>query len=239
MNQLAKIILLAAVLGVLASASLAETKIMIREGTGGAVPASQSDRCQTVWCQEPANAYLIESQISQVPEEVVTQVADFVSSTDEAITRIKWWGGIYVQGEGPVEYFVISFFASDGCAGPMGDPIYVREVFAWDEVFQEDYFEYTAELDPVPMDAGETYWLSVQGVLNIDPAGYWGWACGALDLCPAMVTAPSYGVFDWTPVYPDIFPDNPELEERAFCLYTDGAVSSVTASWGTVKALYK
>ena len=221
----------------IASAAWAEIPFYIGEGSATAV-TPDSDRCQTVWCQEPANTYVIQSAISQVPEEVVTQVADFVSGTDEAITSIKWWGRPF-GGEGPVEYFVITFFASDGCAGPLGDALYVREVHSWDEVVLDDYIEYTANLDPVPMDAGQTYWLSVQAVLNIDPGGYWGWGSGALELCPAMALAPTFGVFDWTPVFPDLFPDVPELEERAFCLYTDGAVSTEVANWGAVKALYR
>jgi hypothetical protein len=44
---------------------------------------------------------------------------------------------------------------------------------------------------------------------------------------------------DWTVVYPVLFPDDPGLEERAFCLYSDGAVLTEISTWDKVKTLYR
>jgi hypothetical protein len=200
---------------------------------------SSLDKCLTVWCQEPSSLFGIQSQISANPPEVVTQIADFVPATDEAITMMKWWGSVG-QGPGPVDAFLITFFRSGGCTGPSGEAIYERSITSWSEVdLGEGTMEYTATFSAVPMDASENYWVSVQALMDIDPRGYWIWHSAELELCPAMAKAPSYGILDWTQVFPFIFPDVPELVERAFCLYTDGAVTTAAVTWGSIKACYR
>lgn len=144
-------------------------------------------------------------------------------------------------GPGPVDHFVVTFFRSGGCTGPAGDAIYERTIHSWSEwPYNDAMQEYTATFAPVLMDAGETYWVSVQAVMDIETNGVWGWYSSELQLCPAMGRAPiPYGINDWTPVYPGIFPDYDWLVARAFCLYTDGAVPVQTESWGAVKSLYR
>jgi hypothetical protein len=238
MKKLFCICMVAAMYCLMATASAGP---VIQVGQGGTPPATvpAGDRCLTVWCQEPTNNYSIESQISAVPEEVVFQIADFTSPSDEAVTRMQWWGGVF-GGTGPVEHFVITFYFSGGCSGPAGEAIYERIIHTWTELEYDEYgLEYSATFDPVPMDAGQNYWVSVQAVMDIDPGGYWLWRCSTLELCPAMALAPSYGVMDWTVVYPVLFPDDPGLEERAFCLYSDGAVLTEISTWDKVKTLYR
>jgi hypothetical protein len=201
--------------------------------------ASETGKCLEVWCQAPASSAAIESQISDNPPEVVLQIDDFTAATDEAVTMIKWWGYL-AAGSGPVDRFVLTFYRSVGCTGPEGDAFAERAVASWTEVaYDETVVEYTATFDPVLMDAGATYWVSVVAEMNIDPGGYWLWASASPTLCPAMAMAPTFGILGWTPVYPMIFPDVPELEARAFCLYTDGAVPLEQASWGGLKALFR
>ena len=239
MRRLFRTCLLIACACLLAATALAAIPFQAGEGSTAPAVTPESEKCLTVWCQEPTNDFIIGSHISETPAEVVTQIADFTPATDEAATMMKWWGAVF-GGPGPLEHFVITFYRSGGCTGPSGAAIYERIIHDWTEQdYDGDLLEYVATFDPVPMDAGASYWVSVQAVIQIDPAGYWGWCCSDVVLCPAMVTAPSYGVIDWTPAYPNIFPDLPEVEERAFCLYTDGAVITEVTNWGAVKALYR
>ena len=239
MKHLVKTCLVVTLISILATVAPAGPQISAGQEATLSVPAPESSRCLTVWCQEPVNGFYVESQISSIPEEVVTIIADFTSPSDEAVTSMKWWG-LLVGGTGPVENFVITFYQFGDCSGPNGEAIYERMVYDWSEVeIDWDLTEYSATFEPVPMNAGQTYWVSVQAVMDIATGGYWAWGSSPTELCPSLGTAPSYGVLDWTPVYPYFFPDLPELEDRAFCLYADGSVSTEPSSLGNVKALFR
>jgi len=211
------------------------------------IPSAQPQRMivpddyHVLWSQDPTQAGL-ESQVSEVPVEIVMVIDDFVAPSDEAVTLIRWWGCVFPEyGPGPVDHFQVTFFHSGGCTGPDGDLIFEQSITTWDEVEFDDVLqEYTATIGPVALQAGEAYWVSIQAVMDFDPYGIWGWAAGLPALCPSMVRAPiPFGIDDWTPVYPDVVPDADWLVGFAFYMYADGAVAVDRTTWSTVKELFR
>jgi len=206
------------------------------DGPGGTyVPANNRDDV-AIWCQQPAfaggtssqedNAYPFESWVAD----------DFVSPGDEAVQSVQWWGTYFnvTEPADPSE-FIISFFGHDGSCDPGVPPTLLYEYYSPDYTIADmgnGYFEYNADIPPFLTDAGSTYWISIQAVLEFTPNGQWGWDATATETaCPSVNLFPLLGIEVWTPVGTD----------AAFCLYFDGdnPVATEESSWDGVKSLYR
>lgn len=205
-----------------------------------------------VFCQEWTGCYGgWTSQIDNGPEGASLQCADdFVSGTDAAITTAVWWGA-QLDGATLPDYFIITIYgALEGdCSHPdTGTVISEQMVLNYNQqdIGAAPFYSYSATLDPVLMDAGRNYWISIRAgltvIINPDDGTFstqWFWAMNEqAQECPAVFIGEFFGHSDWT--VPTTF--DPEYgcgDAFAFCLYTDGAVATEEQSWGSVKTLFR
>jgi hypothetical protein len=227
----------------LAGTSLAtELKAEARvPGQASFVPGNRSD--VEIWCQQPdfENPRLVASQIDLSYPFEAWAIDDYTSPGDEAVTKVQWWGVHFNEPPDPIvppSAFVITFYQNDGSCYPGLPPTILYQHSSIDFASTDlggGIFEYIAEIPPFPQDASQSYWLTIQAILDFIPNGQWGWwGAAGINGCEALLLFPVLGVVDWQPVEPGLPIDH------AFCLYYDGEdpISVENSSWGSVKALF-
>lgn len=195
----------------------------------------------TVWCQGPSFVDAIVSQDDYSASNVDgVNADDFESATDYAITFAEWWGGTY----GPsncVDYFIITFYGhNEICDAPDEGTIISQQLISdYNDVDLGNlYHSYSSELDPVLMDAGRKYWITIVAYTDGDLCNWWYWALSSDAWnCDGLFRGDYFGHPDWVSNY-SVFGD-PEYRAQAFCLYSDQSVVAEPATWGNVKALYE
>jgi hypothetical protein len=198
-----------------------------------------------IWCQEQFGGCMIYSgHYDRGPTENVGDVwviDDFLATTGDPITDIKWWGYVIISPDQP-DYFIITFYAHGGCGGP-GATIAQRDVYDYTWTAQwQDIWEYEASIEPVTLVQGQTYWISIRAVVT-DPSSVWEWFSGNTPdgpwNCKCMVKGDYFGATGWIPIYPDLWPV-PECISMSFCLYYDEAAAATDQStWGRIKGMFR
>ena len=198
-----------------------------------------------IWCQEESGACMIYSgHYDRGPTENVGDVwviDDFSPATGDPITDIQWWGFVIISPDQP-DYFIITFYAHGGCGGP-GAMIAQRDVhdYTWTAI-TASLWEYEASVTPVPLVAGETYWISIRAVVT-EPGTTWEWRSGGTPdgpwNCNCMVMGDYFSAPGWIPIYPGLWP-NPECTAMSFCLYYDESATAIEQSaWGRIKGMFR
>ena len=205
------------------------------------VPGNRLD--VEIWCQPPDfdNPRLVASQIDGTYPFEAWAIDDYTSPGDEAVTKVQWWGAHFNEIPDPIvppAEFVLTFYQYDGTCYPGLPPTILYQHSSTDFVLTDlgsGIYEYVADIPPFYQDAGQTYWLTIQAVLDYIPNAQWGW-WGTTEVtgCEALILFPILEILDWQPVDPD----NPL--DHAFCLFYDGEnpISVEASSWGSVKALF-
>jgi hypothetical protein len=203
------------------------------------VPGNRTD--VEIWCQPPDFEVLrmVASQLDISYPFEAWAIDDYTSPGDEAVTKVQWWGlhwnsDIIV----PPSVFIISFWEYDGTCYPGLPPTLLYQHISTDFELTElgvGLYEYVANIPPFLQDAGQTYWLTIQAVMEYFPDGQWGWlATAGITGCEGLILFPALEIVDWEPVNPDVPLDH------AFCLFYDDEdpISVEASSWGSVKALF-
>jgi hypothetical protein len=171
----------------------------------------------------------------------VEVIDDFMATTGDLITDIKWWGSVIISSDQP-DYFIITFYVHGGCAGP-GTVIAQRDVhdYRWTALTQSTW-EYEASVAAVPLVQGQTYWISIRAVVT-DPLTVWEWYSGNTPdgpwNCDCMVKGDYFGAANWIPIYPDLWPV-PECISMSFCLYYDEAAAATDpGTWSRIKGIFR
>lgn len=164
---------------------------------------------------------------------------DFRSDYSASLTSIEWWGAYGPPAE--LLYVMVQFYldAPGSRSSAPGALVYQQPIYAFvgeqvTGVSGSDY-RYTADL-PVQftINAGTTYWVSIQGV---EQSGQWYWyECVSDDYWgeEGSIRSEFWGIPDWV-LWSEF---GPEHIEFAFALHADS--SPVTAvSWASIKGLFR
>ncbi len=176
---------------------------------------------------------------------------DFISGTDYAVTSVVWWGA-QVPGATLPEYFIITFYLAfpGDCSQPNTGTILSQQTVSSYNQQSTGYGlfnSYSATLDPVFMNEGWKYWISIRAAFSVegDPDDFetwstaWYWASNDVALeCPALFRGDFFGEPDWIIIH-ERAPSYPCGDAFAFCLYSDMAVVTEAQSWGSVKTLFR
>ena len=196
-------------------------------GPGGTAPEMGRD---AVFCQAPDFVTGLSSQIDFIYPFDSGVIDDFMVETDASIDHIEWWG-TYWNGTpgGPAEYFVISFFEDNGNCYPADEPFYVEDIFVYDEI-PGDHNMYVADIPPVPVTAGQAYWVEIQAVMEFTVGGQWGWGTSAdVNMCAPLQGFPLLDIPYWSHI---------DYDAMAFCLYAN-VVATDNQTWSNMKSLYR
>lgn len=240
------------VLGMCAGAALGQGFPKV-SGPSDVVIQSAVDRDELeVWNQEWSGcAGAFTSQVDLGVNEFHAECADdFISGTDYAVTSVVWWGA-QRDGATPPDYFIITFyvaFPGDCSQSITGFILSQQTVLNYNQqpTGTDLFSSYSATLDPVFMDAGLKYWISIRAALSIevDPddntwSTQWFWALNDEVLeCPGLFRGDAFGHPDWIPPH-ETDPEYQCGDAFAFCLYSDMAVATEAQSWGSVKTLFR
>ncbi len=148
-----------------------------------------------VWAAFPASAGIIydnggadasTGQVSDVDAPYLS-ADDFVLQEGlNTITDIHWWGFYWIADTPPpADDFVALFFEDDGGGFPgnLVQTIDIGDVGRTDTGLDfglggnsSDIYAYTADIAPLELTAGETYWLMIVNDINSDENDLWFWA---------------------------------------------------------------
>ena len=178
---------------------------------------------------------------------LITDMADdFLCEDGDPIVALEWWGTEYNCGiygpPIPIDYFTVRFYEDIG--GIPGAVVYEQIVTDWTEEYAAggdmySDFHYYADL-PVPFmqEAGNIYWLQIQARHTRTDYCQWGWHQCLLEdewNYEAVLRSDYFGVPDWSPLTPLIG----YHFETAFVIYAEPFNPVASASWSTIKAIYR
>lgn len=208
----------------------------------------------TIWCNgTPVNTTGFSSQLDEIYPFESWVADDYTSTGDEAIEKVQWWGSFFNHVPPAIQpgSWILSIYddpgnCDPGLAGTVPEtptaPIFQRVITDFTtsaDLSGNDDYEYSAVLDggvngnAIPQDAGRTYWITIQAVMDFSLQGQWGWnAVDGVTDCTSVNLFPLLDVITWTLA--------PSGLDRAFCLYyVDDPIAVENQSWGSLKALFK
>ena len=114
---------------------------------------------------------------------------DFMVSSPATIQSVTWWGiytaiGSDASPQGPWSFELIFYGDIGGLPDPsnvIGSTQVVFETLTdtgrnlGDDLFEDDIYVFTADVTPISVSAGTTYWLSVVADTSNDPINTFGW----------------------------------------------------------------
>jgi len=199
-----------------------------------------------VWEQDPDTVEWgnFASSVRVSPAAWFRTADDFTLTTDDHIVAIEWWGR--KRSSSTIDSVRVTIFENEPDTRypvPGDTVVYQEHITAFTEVEINSTpphhdSHYTADL-PVPFvpEAGETYWLCVQPI--IQDQQFWWMATVEDDYWGAEATFTSdfFGVYDWITVSEQSMVV--DYMEMAFILWADDCTVVEGTTWGAIKAMYR
>jgi hypothetical protein len=131
-----------------------------------------------------------------------------LTDPDTIVTDVHWIGGYWAgpPDDGNFDWEV-TFYADNGAGTAPGATI-LSQLYPNAEVNETlisgtpggtNWFSYDVDLpDPLPLVAGEKYWISIQGMGNYPPQSGWAYDLDPIVLHEAVFKSAFFGYPDWT-----------------------------------------
>ncbi len=200
----------------------------------------QGSEAETVYWSQLPTGYAMGSQY--FPDYYPTYDAgvadDFEFAASTSINKIRWWGGYWNPGPGPVDSPVeIYLYLDDGTGTAPTLPQHSSAISSW----MINPGEYTEILDGanymceyvfspwVDFDPNQTYWFEIRKAFPLNPFGQYGWIqAEPVTMAPCVQGFDGLGTVWWTA----------QTTDAAFELIFDDALALQRSTWGSIKTVF-